>query len=81
MAGTAWALAERALNGVGDPALGEWREDGRHGIVHLRRRLTDAERRRAGGLGVRDIRGSGEERARLARLFREVPHLASAVGQ
>lgn len=71
----AWAMAERALQGVGDVALGEWRERGRSGVVHLRRRLTDAERAAAGGLGVRDIRGSDEERDRLAALLRDVPQL------
>ncbi len=72
---TAWALAERALDGVGEPALGEWRERGRRGVVHLRRRLSDAERAGAGDLGVRDVRGTAEEAARLDRLAREVPAL------
>lgn len=72
---TAWAMAERALNGVGDPLLGEWRERGNRGIVHVRRRLTDGERALAGGLGVRDVRGTEEERERLAALLREAPQL------
>lgn len=69
-----WAMAERALRGVGDPALGEWREHGR-AAMHIRRRLTAAERKAAGNLQVRDIRGTSEESRRLARLLREVPHL------
>lgn len=68
------ALAERAVRGVGDPALGEWREVGPTGIVHIRRRLTAQERADAGGLEVRDIRGTEEEQRRLKRLFREAPH-------
>ena len=72
---TAWAMAERALTGVGDAKLGQWRERGRRGVVHLRRRLTDAERASAGNLGVRDIRGTEEERDRLRALLREVPQL------
>jgi hypothetical protein len=41
---TAWAMAERALLGVGDPLLGEWRERGQRGVMHVRRRLSDAEK-------------------------------------
>lgn len=74
-AATAWGMAERALQGVGDAALGEWRERGHRGVVHIRRRLTAAEREAAGGLGVRDIRGSAEERMRLGALLRDAPHL------
>jgi hypothetical protein len=75
---TAWAMAERALSGVGDPPLGEWRERGR-GVMHLRRRLSDAERASVGGLDVRDIRGSDEERARIRALLRDAPHLRSLI--
>lgn len=74
-ASLAWRMAERALKGVGDPSLGEWRETGRTGIMHLRRRLSDQERKIAGDLQVRDIRGSDEERRRLARLLRDAPYL------
>ncbi len=73
-----WALAGRALEGVGDPSLGEWREAGSpgSGVVHIRRRLTDAERRASrGALRVRDIRGSEEERRRLSDLLRDAPYL------
>lgn len=75
----AWALAERALSDVGDAGLGEWRERGHGGTVHLRRRLTAAERGGAGGLDVRDIRGREEERVRLGKLLREVPQLRGVV--
>lgn len=76
-----WALAEEALAGVGDPALGEWREHGRHGVVHLRRRLTPEEAARAGIGCVRDVRGTGEEAERLAALVREAPHLRAFIAR
>jgi hypothetical protein len=57
--------AERQLRGVGDPALGEWREfTGK--AFHLRRRLTPREARSVGP--VRDIRRSPEAAVRAARL-------------
>jgi hypothetical protein len=77
---TAWAMAERALRDVGDASLGEWRERGR-GVMHIRRRLSDAEREAVGGLDVRDVRGTDEERARLRSLFRDVPGLRRALGR
>lgn len=76
----AWGLAERALRGVGDPALGEWREAGSPGFVHLRRRLTAGERAMSrGALQVRDIRGTPEQQQRLARLLRDAPELRGLV--
>jgi hypothetical protein len=71
----AWQLALTALRGVGEASLGEWREVGER-AVHVRRRLTDEERALAGGLEVRDIRGTGEEAIRLETLIAEAPHLA-----
>lgn len=68
-----WAMAERALKGVGDPALGEWREHG--SAMHIRRRLTDAERASVGGMEVRDIRGTWEEQKRLRAVYAAVPEL------
>ena len=76
----AWRMAEQALLNVGDGSLGEWREPGRNGIVHIRRRLSASERRAAGNLKVRDIRGTGEERRRLSRLLRDAPYLAEIFG-
>lgn len=70
-------MAERALRGVGDAALGEWPETGANGVMHLRRRLTVEERVLAGRgrlLEVRDIRGTPEEQRRFRRLAREAPH-------
>jgi hypothetical protein len=59
------AEAVRQLSGVGDPALGEWREwTGR--AFHLRRRLSVRE---AGHVGpVLDIRRTPEAASRAARL-------------
>jgi hypothetical protein len=65
-----WHAAERALHGVGDATLGEWREPGRT-AVHLRRRLTAAEwGDRPWGM---DYRGTFEGRKRLDRVVRYVP--------
>lgn len=71
----------RALNGVGDASLGEWREAGSGGVFHIRRRMTPAEEQRGGGLVVRDIRGTPEENARLLIVFREMPQLRAMLGQ
>lgn len=71
-------MAEVALRDVGDPSLGEWREPGRR-AMHIRRRLTDAERALAGGLNVRDIRGTNEERQRFSRLLLDAPHLRGLI--
>lgn len=73
-------MATRALAGVGDAALGEWPERGHNGIVHLRRRLSDGEREALGGLDVRDVRGTREERSRLRSLLRDAPHLKGLIG-
>jgi hypothetical protein len=72
-------MAERALQGVGDATLGEWRERGHNGVVHIRRRLSDAERAEAGGLNVRDVRGTDEERGRIRRLLRDAPQLRAVI--
>lgn len=56
-------IAEHELRGVGDPALGEWRETGT--AVHLRRRLTPREMAAGGIREVVDVRGSDEYRRRI----------------
>lgn len=56
------AMARRILNGVGDVSLGEWVERGRP-ILHIRRRLSDAEAPVVGP--VVDIRGTDEAEARM----------------
>lgn len=75
------AIAYRALNGVGDLSLGQWEETGNGGVIHVRRRLSDQERVLAGGLEVRDIRGTPEETARLRLLVAEAPHLLAYFGR
>lgn len=70
-------MAIAALEGVGDPALGEWHEQAT--AYHIRRRLSDAERALAGGLAVHDIRGTQEERRRFALLFADVPYLKAVL--
>lgn len=58
--------AERALAGVGDPALGEWREwTGK--AFHIRRRLSQREQQRT-GLVVADIRRTPEAIQRAMRV-------------
>ena len=64
-------IAEHALRDVGDPSLGEWREPGNQGVVHIRRRLS-IEEAAARALVVRDIRGTIEEQTRLARVMAEL---------
>lgn len=64
------ALAQLALEGVGDALLGEWHEwSGR--AYHLRRRLTEAEAELIGA--VVDVRGTPEGAKRLARIERFMP--------
>lgn len=71
-------MAERALQGVGDAKLGEWRERGIN-ARHIRRRLSDAERAAAGNLDVIDVRGTDEERKRVAAVLRDAPHLRGMI--
>jgi hypothetical protein len=70
---TANALVQSALSGVGDKTAGEWLEMGETAL-HLRRRLSEAEAA-ATGLTMRDIRGTTEERKRMACLLRDMPEL------
>jgi hypothetical protein len=57
--------AERALSGVGDASLGEWREwTGK--AFHIRRRLAPAEQRQVGP--AVDIRCTPEAAQRIDRL-------------
>lgn len=71
-----WQVAEHALRGVGDPALGEWREltpDKK--AVHLKRRVSDAEW--GGRLWGMDLRGSPEGWTRL-RAIKRLPSALAA---
>ena len=65
-----FAEAEAALSGVGDAALGEWREVGDK-AVHIRRRLTVEEARTVGP--VVDLRGQREALSRLWRAQQWMP--------
>lgn len=74
--------AVAALDGVGDPTLGEWHECS-GAAFHLRRRLTDAEQQRVGP--VVDVRRTAEAARRgraLGGLLRHVPAhvLAEEIG-
>jgi hypothetical protein len=68
-------IARTGLLDVGDASLGEWWEEGENGVVHLRRRLSAAEQEAYGVLHVRDIRGTREERIRLAVVMDARPEL------
>lgn len=64
--------ALEALRGVGDEALGQWEEhSGR--AYHVRRRLSDSERKLAGDLLMVDIRGTPEYGVRRAAMQRYLP--------
>jgi hypothetical protein len=60
-------MALSALNGVGDPSLGEWTEDAPIAF-HLRRRLTAREMAFGGIAEVVDIRGTAEATRRIQRV-------------
>lgn len=59
-----------ALDGVGDPTLGEWVEVG-NTAMHLRRRLSALEQLAVGP--VIDVRGTAEGNARVERARRFLP--------
>jgi hypothetical protein len=62
--------AHAELDGVGEPALGEWEAvNGR--FLHLRRRLSDAEQQTVGP--AVDIRGTWEATKRRERVARWLP--------
>lgn len=57
--------ALRALDGLGDPTLGEWQE-WTGAAYHIRRRLTPTEQTQVGP--AVDIRGTPEARQRVAAI-------------
>jgi hypothetical protein len=59
-----------ALDGVGDPKLGEWVEVGET-AMHLRRRLNPIEQASVGP--VVDVRGTPEGQRRMDRARRFLP--------
>lgn len=64
------AAALRVLAGVGNETVGQWEERGSK-AYHVRRRLTDDEAKRVGG--VCDIRGTPEALQRFERMRRYLP--------
>jgi hypothetical protein len=72
-------VALAALHGVGDRALGEWREQGSGSIVHVKRRLSVAEAALVNPL--RDVRGTAEQAQRLRALLADAPYLAPVIGR
>ena len=65
-------VALKALEGVGDAALGQWEEKG--GIAfHVRRRLSESEMKLAGNLSVCDVRRTQEYSVRRAAMQRFLP--------
>lgn len=67
-----------ALEDVGDAAKGEWVEEGiRRPLMHLKRRLSDAEDELVGG--IKDLRGSKEQRVRVRELLVAAPRLRGYV--
>jgi len=72
------ALAREELQGVGDPALGEWvewRPQARPAVLHLRRRLSRVEAMVVGPM--QDIRGTDEHRRRVDYARRWYPKRAA----
>lgn len=67
-------IALRALDGVGDEALGQW-EQGGELALHIRRRLSLVEQIEA-GLSMRDIRKTQEAMNRVQLLIADVPQVA-----
>lgn len=66
-------IALRALDGVGDEALGQWEQGGQQAF-HIRRRLSLVEQIEA-GLSMRDIRRTPEAMKRVQLLIAEAPQV------
>lgn len=75
-------IALAGLNGVGDSAAGQWIDEvgGGRGIVHVQRRLTEAEREQFGVPEPYDIRGTPEQERRIAVVYAEAPYLRGRFG-
>ena len=69
-------IARDALHGVGDAGIGEWAEQGRDGVIHLRRRLSEDEMESFGVREIVDVRGTDEYLRRYALVVAEQPALA-----
>jgi hypothetical protein len=64
-------LALLALEGVGDRAIADREFEGSRGIVHVQRRLAQAELDLAGITGLVDIRGTRRESELLVEVLIE----------
>ena len=68
------------LHGVGDSTVGQWVFVGENPrIIHMIRRLTVAERVEFGVPEPYDIRGTVEERVRIASVYAEAPYLRAVM--
>ncbi len=73
-------ICRDGLRNVGDPSLGEWLQDGiKDGVVHLLRRLSVAEQVEFAVPQPFDIRGTDEERSRIAAVYSEAPYLRAVM--
>lgn len=73
-------MCRDGLRGVGDASLGEWLQDGtKDGVVHLLRRLSAAEQIEFAVPQPFDIRGTAEERDRIASVYSEAPYLRAVM--
>ena len=71
-------IALDGLRGCGDAFIGQWEFHGtRDGIYHVQRRLTASEREAFAVPEPYDIRGTEEERLRIAAVIAESPYLAA----
>lgn len=66
-------IAEKCLVGVGDAALGEWK-DWTGTAYHIRRRLSAREQKIVGD--VKDIRNTQEAIERLRKISQSIPQRA-----
>jgi hypothetical protein len=73
-------VARAGLAAVGEKSLGEWEYAGeKRGIFHVVRRLTAEECAEFAVPEPYDIRGTDEERSRIAAVYAEAPHLRSLI--
>jgi hypothetical protein len=73
-------MCRDGLRGVGDETLGEWLQDGiKDGVVHLLRRLSLAEQVEFAVPQPVDIRGTDQERERIASVYSEAPYLRAVM--
>lgn len=67
-----------AIEDVGDAEKGEWVEEGvRWPLMHIKRRLSDAEDELVGG--IQDLRNTKAQRVRVRELLAAAPELRGYV--